>query len=119
MSDMDQVTRDYYERVRAERGAARQKLIDACNKHGVTKVEVEFDGYGDEGSTQMATSHDPEVEATAQDYAYFVLEEHYPGWEINDGSAGTIRIDLAADRLDIEFGSRYTDVEWSNKEVSL
>jgi hypothetical protein len=84
----DQVMRDYYERARAERVAARQKLIETCNKHGVAKVEVEFDGYGDEGSTHMGTSHDPEVEAAAEDFAYFVLEEHFPGWEINDGSAG-------------------------------
>lgn len=119
MPDMDQVMRDYNERARAERDAARQKLIDACNKHGVAKIEVEFDGYGDEGSTNMGTSHDQEVEDAAEGYAYFVLEEHYPGWEINDGSAGTIRIDLVADKLEIEFGSRYTDVEWSNKEVSL
>ena len=119
MPDMNHVMRDYYERARAERADARQRLIDACNKHGVEKIEVEFDGCGDEGSTQMATSHDSEVEAAAQDCAYFVLEEHYPGWEINDGSAGTIRFDLAAGKLDIEFGSRFMDVESSSKKVSL
>lgn len=119
MPDREQVMRGYYERVRAEGDAARQKFIEACNKHGVATVEIEFDGCGDEGSTNMLTSHDQEVEKAAQDLAYFVLEEHYPGWEINDGSAGTIRVDLAAGKLEIKFGSRFTDVEWSNKEVSL
>lgn len=119
MPDMEQVMRDYCERTRAESTAARQKFIEVCKKHGVAKVEIEFDGCGDEGSTQMLTSHDPEVETAATDYAYFLLEEHYPGWEINDGSAGTIRVDLAAGTLGIEFGSRFTDVEWSDKEVSL
>jgi hypothetical protein len=119
MSDMDQVMRDYYERAHAEREAARQRFIDACNKHGVAKVEIEFDGCGDEGSTHMATPHDEGVEDAAEDYAYFMLEEHFPGWEINDGSAGAIRVDVAAGKLDISFGSRYTDIEWSTKEVSL
>lgn len=119
MSDMDQLMRDYQQRARAERDAAKQKLIDACTKHGVAKVEIEFDGCGDEGSTQMASSHDPEVEAAAEDYAYFVLEDNYPGWEINDGSTGTIRIDLASGVVGIDFGSRFTDVEWSGKEVEL
>lgn len=119
MPEIEQVMRDYYERVRVERDAARQKFIEVCNTHGVAKVEIEFDGCGDEGSAHMVPSHGPEVDATAEDYAYFVLEERFPGWEINDGSAGTIRIDLALGKLNIEFGSRYTEVEWSGEEVSL
>lgn len=119
MPEMDHVMRDYYERVRVERETARQKLIDVCNSHGVAKVEIDFDGCGDEGSAQMATSHVPEVETAAENYAYFVLEERFPGWEINDGSAGKICIDLALGKVNIEFGSRYTDVEWSSEEVSL
>ncbi|MCA1676595.1 MAG: hypothetical protein LC799_31960, partial [Actinobacteria bacterium] len=62
MPDMEQVMHDYYERTRAESAAARQKLIEVCKTHGVANVEIEFDGCGDEGSTHMLTSHDPEVE---------------------------------------------------------
>ncbi|MCA1708772.1 MAG: hypothetical protein LC808_38025 [Actinobacteria bacterium] len=119
MPDMEQVMRAYHERTRAESAAARQKLIEVCKTHGVPNIEIEFDGCGDEGSTNMLTSHDPEVETAATDVAYFLLEEHYPGWEINDGSSGTILVDLATGKLEIEFGSRFTDVEWSHKEVSL
>lgn len=36
------------------------------------------------------------------------------GWEINDGSYGTITVDVASERIDIEHNERYTDVRTEN-----
>lgn len=36
------------------------------------------------------------------------------GWEINDGSYGTITIDIATENISIEHNERYTDVRTEN-----
>ncbi len=77
-------------------------------------VEIEIDGYGDEGEVSVVRpapgsgTHDPQLErialAFADDVIRDVIEADFPGWEVNDGSHG--RIAVLADGAVIEFGQR-------------
>lgn len=43
-------------------------------------------------------------------WCYDILEDHFPGWEIDDGSSGTITIDVKKRRGRLEHDARYTEV---------
>ena len=42
-------------------------------------------------------------------WCYELLEDHFPGWEIDSGSSGTIDIDVKKRRGQLEHEARYTD----------
>ena len=101
----------------------------------IASVEITFDGYGDSGSIDDITclSADasiadcPEVQVAAPDggesetepprtiplsdaleeIGCIALELHHPGWEINEGSAGALEIDVAAGTFILECGTRF------------
>ena len=41
------------------------------------------------------------------------------GWEINDGSYGTVQIDVKKKTVSIEHNERYTEVNSSEEEIKL
>ena len=57
-------------------------------------------------------------ETTLQDaieeLCYGYLEQEHGGWEINDGSYGAFRFDVAARAIHLEFNGRFTDVATSH-----
>lgn len=66
-------------------------------------IQAEYDGSGDEGwindidfldadnnNVVFPEGYDPRD--VAEDYAYQFLEDKYAGWEINEGSFGTVTI---------------------------
>ena len=105
----------------------------------ITSVEITFDGYGDSGSIDDITclSADasvadcPDVQVAApdggesetepsrtialsgalEDIGYIALELHHPGWEINEGSAGALEIDVAAGTFILECRTRFIDYD--------
>ena len=42
-------------------------------------------------------------------WCYELLEDHFPGWEIDGGSNGTIAIDVKKRRGQLQHDARYTD----------
>jgi hypothetical protein len=50
------------------------------------------------------------------DFAHELLEDNYPGWEINDGSRGEITIDVASGKVLIEHTNFYTESETTEVE---
>lgn len=55
-----------------------------------TVCNINFEGYGDSGCSEHV---DSEVEAF-EEWCDKHLEEHLPGWEINDGGGGNYSIDF-------------------------
>jgi hypothetical protein len=49
------------------------------------------------------------VRDAIEHWCYELLEDHFPGWEIDDGSCGTISIDVKKRRGQLEHEARYTD----------
>ena len=53
------------------------------------------------------------MEDAVEDYVYGLLPD---GWEINDGSFGTVRIDAKARKSHVEHSDRFVDHETSEWE---
>ncbi|HMT45211.1 MAG TPA: hypothetical protein PKA59_11690 [Chakrabartia sp.] len=109
-------------------------LLPLLDSLGVATVELEFDGAADSGQfdspslwgldgTQMACPNvEVEVgslpdrgevmqrtlplEQALDHFAYDALETNHPGWEINEGASGTLRIDVAARTISLECSLR-------------
>lgn len=119
MSDYLNLLAGIRERARKDYEEARTQLRTACRKHDISKIEIEFDGYGDSGTVTLSGEHDPEVALAAENYACALLEQMFPGWEINEGSLGTITVDLEKSRVDTHFGARVESVEWRRRRRKL
>lgn len=73
---------------------------------------TDFVSQVDRESRQLAAENKSPVMTAAMcekmlDEAFSLLPG---GWEINDGSFGVIRINIARERVDVEHNERYTDV---------
>ena len=51
-------------------------------------------------------------------WSYDILEAHFPGWEIDDGSSGTITIDVNKRRGKLEHEGRYTETYSDSRRFS-
>jgi hypothetical protein len=116
-------------------------LFDALAAGGVTLVEVTFDGCGDSG--QIESIHvmkdrteidlpagqieiaralwgqaEPErsrlsLRDAIEQLAYDLLEQTCGGWEINEGSFGEFKFDVAARTITLDFNERIETSEFS------
>lgn len=114
----------------------KQAVIAPLRAAGIARVEVRFEGYGDSGAIEDCTFYDAtgaiadeiQVFVDRQDQeapkaeegeamqtlrealdslTYLALERHHPGWEINDGAAGELIIDVAKATFTLECQLRY------------
>jgi hypothetical protein len=99
---------DYRRRERERRWAAQQRIdyaLDALRFLGVEKVTVEFDGHSDEGELKNLQFLPPPagppegLEHLLED----ALGDMLPGgWKIEAGSFGTITLDVASGKVDVD-----------------
>jgi hypothetical protein len=59
----------------------------------VTLSHTDFDFSTGNYSTAVSSVKTMKLTEAVEQWCYDLLEEHYPGWEIDDGSDGTIVID--------------------------
>lgn len=132
------MSRDYnavYEQYRKEREANRKSMSEAFWTElrrfpAVVQVRFSYAGHGDEGSVNEGvylSAFDPD-EGTMVDptsgvevdgvidqagiaFAYTVLEEAAGGWDQNDGSQGTIIVNVRAKKVRI-------DHEWNVSQTA-
>ena len=106
----------------------KTEIIPRLKQWGVSKVRAEYSGYGDSGCIDGITyldAHDQPVNmALVQPDGAPVIEdvlyEFLPaGFEINDGSQGTLTIDVAAGTVTLEHGENYTETRDSTQEFTL
>ena len=83
----------------------------------ITAIDVVFDGCGDEGhierinylsETDDAIASNQDLDDAVEEYVFWTLPS---GWEINEGSFGTIHIDVKARSADCTFSYRYCTTE--------
>lgn len=66
-----------------------ESFLEECKKEYGNKLEVSYDGYGDSG--QLST----DIHNNKLEYAiYELIDLYHSGWEINEGSTGTIYINF-------------------------
>ena len=106
----------------------KHELIPRLKKWGVAKVQAEYSGYGDSGCINHIAYLDAQnqpinmdlVRAASDPDIENVLYEFLPaGFEINDGSQGTLTIDVAAGTVTLEHGENYTETRDSTQEFTL
>lgn len=97
----------------------------ALARMGVTYVVIEYSGANDEGwINEINPQGLPDevnlsegMHSTLHDTAYALLERYHGGWEINEGSVGTITVDVAARKAHIHHGDAVEHYEWTDTEV--
>lgn len=93
-------------------------IREAMSEHGITEIRVQVSGYEDSGYGDLLRTMPPDMRSVAvgtqtladicEAFAEEVATEYYPGWELDEGSAGTI--DIRPDTARFEFGWRTESV---------
>ena len=102
---------------------------DALAEAGIESVVVEYHGEGDEGYIEEITASpeakDEELMAyrsplydSIQSSAYDLLEQEWGGWEINEGSSGTITLDVATRVAELNHGETRHIQHWTKSSHS-
>ncbi len=112
---LEQFMAQYRQQELARLDTAKAKLkaeiIPRLKQWGVSKVQVEYSGYGDSGCIDGITyldAHDQPVNmdmvkaASDPEIANVVYEFLPAGFEINDGSQGTLTVDVTAGTVAID-----------------
>ena len=103
--------------------AAIPKVLEQLNALtlGITSVNIEYSGSGDSGeieelSFSVANGHSLDnislpdgLEDEIGDLALDLLTTKHPGWEINDGSRGTVLINITTGEIELQHVKFYTD----------
>ena len=117
----------------------KKRLFDALAASGITRVELAFDGYGDEGQIESVDTfagdepielpvrevslatlgwRDTELNDTImslsgaiEHLAYDLLGATHGGWENNDGAYGTFTFNTGDRTIALEHNERFTDVQ--------
>lgn len=80
-------------------------------------VTIRYSGYGDSGCIDEVEGIDEgEARDALEEWTYAELESRYGGWEINDGSEGTIEIDFDKGTVNWSHGEKvvsYNETEES------
>lgn len=74
---------------------------------------------GDSGWEEVTRTTKLTLEEAAEQIAYDVLEQKYGGWEINEGSFGTIHFDIDERKVRCEFNQRVVETDYSEHEFNL
>lgn len=96
-------------RLKEERAALLPKL----RALGITSLEAEYDGYADSGNVgQIKISPEgvkvADLEPRLTDFVWSVAYGLNPGFEINEGGAGTMTWNVVEDRIDVDHANFYT-----------
>lgn len=86
------------------------EILKELHKLGVTHVEISYSGSGDDGmledieafKNRKKIAMPEEVSEKVEEFAYDALNHHFGGWEINEGSRGNMRIDVATKKVTID-----------------
>ena len=117
----------------------KERLFEALASVGITRVELAFDGYGDEGQIESVGAFAgeepielPDTEVTlatlgwrdtepgdtamslagaVEHLAYDLLAATHAGWENNDGAYGTFTFSTGDRTIALEHNERFTDVQ--------
>ena len=118
------------EQARLEQAKAklRTEILPALVQHRVANVEAAYSGYGDSGAIDGLQYRDAAgqrvdretIPATLVEELENVLYEFLPaGFEINDGSQGTLTLDVLTGKVTIQHQENYTASNDSTREFTL
>ena len=106
----------------------RSEIIPRLRQHGVANIEAAYSGYGDSGAIDGLQYRDAAgqrvdretIPTTLVEELENVLYEFLPaGFEINDGSQGTLTLDVLTGKATIQHQENYTASNDSTREFTL
>ena len=125
---------------------AKEQLREVCKvlePSGITMIEVEYDGSGDEGAIESITfscnGNEYKGELPKENFkSLFCYADEEPrnvdiseiideicchflpdGWGNDDGAFGILKIDIKNKIVNLEHNQRYTEVSTSEEEFKL
>ena len=125
---MTQVNDFYAQMLEAQQRAAEQRvvtrvaLLSELRAVGVTKIEVQYEGYGDSGNvedvvvTPDTISLSEELRRRVEDFGWDFAYALSPGFENNEGGYGELTWAIEADKIDVSHSNRYIETETTEHE---
>lgn len=132
------------DRVREAEARCKAAFLPILVEHGITRVEIVYDGGGDEGSVGDVTAYagdEPrdlppvlcdhfavewggditsraiQLEDALSAFAENAASDHHSGWENGEGAWGTIAIDVASGAVMLTHNSRFVDYDTTETEL--
>ena len=115
-------------RLEQAKSKLRVEVLPALRKHRVANIEAAYSGYGDSGAIDGLQFRDAagqrvDRESLPQDVIEqlenYVYEFLPSGFEIDDGSQGTLTLDVATGRVSIQHQANVTETRDSTREFTL
>lgn len=130
--------------VRDVEARCKAAFLPLLNEHGITRVEIGYDGSGDEGFVgdvlayvgdehagipailcdHFSLDFKGEVHTSAiqleealSAFGENVVCDHHCGWENGEGAHGTIAIDVASATVTLTHNERFIDYETTETEI--
>lgn len=105
----------------------RAELREALRALGITQLDAEYDGYGDEGNVHDWTlTPDKTDDATRaatglltekiSDFIWEIPYSQHSGFENNDGAFGSVSWNLETDKIHLTHHCRFTDYDTTETE---
>ena len=131
-AEFQQIIAHYHQSEQARLEQAKTKLrteiLPALVQHRVASVEAAYSGYGDSGAIDGLQYRDAAgqrvdretIPTTLVEELENVLYEFLPaGFEINDGSQGSLTLDVLTGKVTIQHQENYTASNDSTREFDL
>ncbi|MCF8710410.1 MULTISPECIES: DUF6878 family protein [Sphingomonadaceae] len=130
--------------VRDVEARCKAAFLPLLKKHGITRVDITYDGGGDEGMMGDITAYRGDVvcelpsvlcdhyavdyggnvrssalplEDALSAFAENAVCDHHGGWENGEGAHGGIVIDVASGRVTITHNARFIDYDTTETEL--
>ena len=125
---MTQVNDFYAQMLEAQQRAAEQRvvtrvaLLSELRAVGVTKIEVQYEGYGDSGNiedvvvTPDTISLSEELRRRVEDFGWDFAYVLSFGFENNEGGYGELTWVLETDKIDVSHSNRYIETKTTEHE---
>ena len=131
-AEFQQILAHYQQSVAAQlqtaKNTLRTHILPSLLAAGVANVEAAYSGYGDSGAIDGVQYRDragvrverEKIPAGLKEQLESVLYEFLPaGFESNDGSQGTLTLDVQTGRLTLQHQENYTETRDSTREFTL
>ena len=115
-------------RLEQAKSKLRVEVLPALRKHRVANIEAAYSGYGDSGAIDGLQFRDAAGQCVdrasvpqdvIEQLENCVYEFLPAGFEIDDGSQGTLTLDVATGRVSIQHQANVTETRDSTREFTL
>ena len=115
-------------RLEQAKSKLRVEVLPALRKHRVANIEAAYSGYGDSGAIdglQFRDAAGQRVDRASvpqdviEQLENCVYEFLPSGFEVDDGSQGTLTLDVATGRVSIQHQANVTETRDSTREFTL